>query len=994
MAPASPPPVQKHFLAEPLAVSIVVVLLLVSGLLTLQGAMRLRANRESVVHTYEVLAQIDRVSTTLVDAETAQRGFLITGDESHLEPYSQSLGAIDATVADLTRLTADNPTQQELLDGLRPQIDQRLAELKEPIDVYREEGGIEAAKAAVATDIGARLMDRVRDRLAQMRQVEIDLMEDRKQRLSQTYNSSLLTTAVTTLAGLALVGGIVYLLQHNRRRAENAATAIFAERERLRVTLASIGDGVISTDRDGNVTFQNAISEGLTGWTNEEARGQPLESIFKIINEDTRETVENPGLPALREGVIMGLANHTLLISKQGSECPIDDSAAPIRTRDGAIDGAVLVFRDVTDRRAEERQQQEVAQFLGAVLDALPASVLVLDDQLNVINHNRTFEDTFGAIDRGSAAASVFEIVGGQLDVPELRALLEGLTVEGDRVQQDEVDHDFASIGRCVLRMAVRRFDSGRPGRGSVLLVLSDVTGQRRLEAMHRRLDRQMRQFLEQVKDYAIFSMDVDCRATSWNQGVQQVLGFEEKEFLGEDIRQLIFPPEAIAEGSHEAEFRTARESGDASDDRWMLRKGGERIWASGITTAIRDEDDQLIGYSKVMRDLTQRKLAQDELAELAAKLSEMDRRKNEFLATLAHELRNPLAPIKNAVQLMGLSQLDTETEELRETMARQVEQLVRLIDDLLDVSRISRGKIALRKEVVDLRSIVDAAVEASRPFIAESGQELDVVHSDADVFIDADPSRMTQVVSNLLNNSAKYSNAGSRITLETGSEDGRAFVRVTDEGIGLAADQLEGIFQMFSQVSDSLERGAAGLGIGLTLVKTLMELHGGSVTAQSEGLGLGSVFCVTLPETSKPVAADAQQPADGQAKKTARSFQVLVVEDMHALRVILARLLERLGHHVVTVENGAQALERLDSYSPQVVLSDISMPGMTGYELVRRIRARLDTSDIFCVAMTGYGQDTDREKAFEAGFNEHLIKPVDIADLETLFQRLDEGGA
>jgi len=393
----------------------------------------------------------------------------------------------------------------------------------------------------------------------------------------------------------------------------------------------------------------------------------------------------------------------------------------------------------------------------------------------------------------------------------------------------------------------------------------------------------------------------------------------------------------------------------------------------------------------KTEDDLTSAKKAQEDLSEFVTRLSKMDRLKNQFLATLAHELRNPLAPIKNAVQLMGMLKLDPEIDQLRQMMARQVEQLVRLIDDLMDVSLISRGKISLRSEIVELPSVISAAVEAASTFIAENGQQLIVKVPDGDAIrVNGDPSLLTQVISNLLNNSAKYSKAGSLIQLTVTLEGQVAVISVRDNGIGIAPKMLQRIFHMFSQANDTLERGSAGLGIGLTLVKTLVELHDGSVVAQSEGVGKGSTFTVRLPAIADLTSSNSMPAIMAQAV-SARSFKVLIVEDMRALRVITARLLEKLGHKVEFVETGPLALLKLDTFTPDVVFSDIAMPGMTGYELAQRIRQRPDCSRVCLVALTGFAQSSDRDKALEAGFHEYMVKPVDIAVLESLFEKLSQ---
>lgn len=367
----------------------------------------------------------------------------------------------------------------------------------------------------------------------------------------------------------------------------------------------------------------------------------------------------------------------------------------------------------------------------------------------------------------------------------------------------------------------------------------------------------------------------------------------------------------------------------------------------------------------------------------------EMDQRKNEFLATLAHELRNPLAPIKNGLQLLEMMHLSEDAETVRAMMSRQVEQIVHLVDDLLDISRISCGKVLLDKQVCRISTVVQAAIEESSLLIADRQMTLAVVDNSESACVCGDVGRLTQVVCNLLNNSAKYGRVGGKILLTTEVLGGALVIRIQDDGIGIEADRLNDIFCMYSQIENAQARGSAGLGIGLALVRTLVELHGGVVDAASAGAGCGSTFTVRLPLATGILGEHVT--AKKNARHSTRSFRVLVVDDLRALRIVSTKLLQKLGHEVRAAENGQAALKILESFQPDVIFSDITMPIMGGYELARRIRQRADLNGIWLIALTGYGQSSDRELAFEAGFDRHVTKPVDIQRLKELFDELDQ---
>lgn len=372
------------------------------------------------------------------------------------------------------------------------------------------------------------------------------------------------------------------------------------------------------------------------------------------------------------------------------------------------------------------------------------------------------------------------------------------------------------------------------------------------------------------------------------------------------------------------------------------------------------------------------------ELERLYAEARESDRLKDEFLAMLAHELRNPLAPIQNAVHVLRLRGGDAAmTGRMCDIVERQVRHLARLVDDLLDVARIARGKIALRKESMDLVTAVAQAVEAAGPAIEGRRHALAVSLPPGPLLIDADPTRMGQVLANLLGNASKYTNPGGSIALSAGQEGGEVVIRVRDSGIGIAPEMLPHIFDMFAQADSSLDRADGGLGIGLTLVHRLIGLHGGSVAATSPGLGRGSEFTVRLPSPSaRPAMPPGATRRDGA---TARALHVLVVDDNAPSAESMALLIELLGNDTRVAGDGREALELASAYRPDVILLDIGLPGIDGYEVARRVRARAELEGVLLVAITGYGGEEDRRRSHEAGFDHHVVKPIDIETLSRL---------
>jgi PAS domain S-box-containing protein len=751
---------------------------------------------------------------------------------------------------------------------------------------------------------------------------------------------------------------------------------------------------------------------------------------------------------------------------------------------------------EVAERRQAEERLRDSEQRFARFMQHLPGLAWIKDARGRYVYANdaaeRAFrtrrEDLYGRTDE-----EVFPPeTAAQFRGHDRRALAGG---EGVQVVET-LEHDDGVVHHSL----VSKFPMPGPNGEAALVggIAIDITDRRRAEEALRRGEERLRLIVESATDYAIFTLDLDGKITTWNSGARNLTGYEEGEILGKG-GEILFIREDVERGVPEQEIRKALEQGRAENERWHARKDGTLFWASGLVMPMRD-GGEAVGLLKIMRDTTEQKRTEQELqvnrerlefvvnssevglwycdlpfdrlvwnakckehfglppdAEVTIgtfyerlhpedrgptrraiersiegrvqfdteyrtvdargrvrwiraigqpfydvtgtptrfdgitvdvtgrirqeeALREADRRKDEFLATLAHELRNPLAPIRNALHLMRGPVHSGEDFEAERAMAeRQVVHLARLVDDLMDVARISKGKIDLRKEVLDLAAVVRRAVASARTALDERGHRLVVDLPDEPIRLEGDPTRLEQVFWNLLNNAAKYTEPGGEVRLTAEPGGGRVAVRVRDTGIGIEPAMLPRLFRMFVQVGEHRGHAQGGLGIGLGLVKSLVELHGGSIEAHSDGPGTGSEFVVRLPTLTGTAEARAPEQGRGAAPDDRPPRRpILVVDDNADAANSLARLLSRLyGQEVRVAHDGPSALEIAREFRPEVVLLDIGMPGMDGYEVARRLRERAEFGGTLLVALTGWGQDSDRRKSQEAGFDRHLIKPV-----------------
>jgi PAS domain S-box-containing protein len=767
-------------------------------------------------------------------------------------------------------------------------------------------------------------------------------------------------------------------VQEARSILTNRTRELTQQREWYEVTLQSIGDAVITTDSQSHVTFLNPVAEKLTGWLQKEANGRPLAEIFNIINEDSRQPAENPVHKVLKTGAIQGLANHTALISRDGTEISIEDSAAPIRDHRGNFAGAIMVFHDVTVQRRAERALRASEARMRAIFRHTAIGIALADQ-------SGRFEECNPAI---------CEILGYSADELRHRAFFDLSHPEDQPAVQEKVrqllqgatDH-FALEHRHIRKdgqviwgnstVTVLRRDDGGPAQ--FIVIVENVTERRKNAETRARLAA-----VVESSDDAIITKNLDGIITSWNPGAKIVFGYDAHETIGKSVTMLIPPDQQDEEPQILARLRRG-EKIDHYETR-RRRKDGTIITVSLSVSPLKDADGRIIGASKIARDITrnarlyeaaQREIERRELAE--AELREGDRRKDEFLATLAHELRNPLAPIRQAALIStspGAS--DSQRRWSHEVIARQVRNMSLLLEDLLDISRVTRGTLSLRTEATDLLSIIEVAVETARPLIDDRRHELSIDLPAETVGFVADPLRLSQVVSNLLTNAAKYTDPGGKIALTARADAREVAISVADNGIGIPPAALPNIFKMFSQLADAKNRAQGGLGIGLALAKGLIDLHRGSLTAESAGPGRGSRFTVTIPRIGAEATPGRDDPESNLAFSGVGARRVVIADDNRDAADSLAMLVGIEGHGVTVVHDGAAAIDAIRRLKPDVAILDIGMPRLDGYEVARQVRADPSLPRVKLVALTGWGHEQDRARAMEAGFDMHMTKPVE----------------
>jgi len=772
------------------------------------------------------------------------------------------------------------------------------------------------------------------------------------------------TTAATPIEDLA---------RHTRlaRRLLDASAAVVALRAQETVTFnsVSLAPGTASLP-------PAAIADRLFASTM--AQPEPL------VLADARLDVRFNEHPTVRDGRLIAYVGAPLYVNGKaaGIFCAIDDKPRTwseddlevLQVTTAAI-AAELTLREHSAPEAKAGEPREIELQLESLFNVSSVGMALLDPSNRRFTRvNQAFCDITGYSEAELMGAAV-----DQLNHPaerEINHRLYSRLAHGDSAYEIEKRY-VRKDGKIVWVHATGNVIRDSQGRASrALAVIQDITARKRAEEILRASEAQLRLITETLPVY-VMRCDTQLRYLFVNAAYAERFGLKPEDVIGKRIPDVLGAP--VYEVTKPYLDRLLAGEAVQYETTIPYTGLGRRFMRSAGVPDL-DEAGKVRGFIGVLIDLTDRKLAEDTL-------KEADRRKNEFLAMLAHELRNPLAPLRNAAALIEhLNEVEPSVRVLTQMIERQVKHMARLVDDLLDVARVTQGKITLKKETLDLESAIRTGIELARPLIDAKNHRLKVSLLIAPVLISGDATRLSQVVGNLLNNAAKYTPHGGEIRIEVERIDDEVAIHVRDNGVGIDPALLPRVFELFTQGDRSLDRSQGGLGIGLALVKSLVELHGGRVTATSTGSGQGSQFSVYLPLAVE--VSGRERASDSYA--ASQPLRILVVDDNVDSTDSLRMLLEMSGHQVRCAYDGPVALQTASFFNPDVILLDLGLPGMHGYEVARRLRAMDSTRHPHLIALTGYGSSEDEQRSLEAGFEHHLVKPLDCQTLNSILAALD----
>ncbi len=745
----------------------------------------------------------------------------------------------------------------------------------------------------------------------------------------------------------------------------------------LRIFVSSVRDyAILMLDPTGRIISWNSGAEAIKGWTAAEIIGSHFSRFYP------------------QEALLRGLPQHELTVAanvgrfedegwrmrKDGTMFWANVIITALRDASGKLIGYAKLTRDLTDRRRHEQElRQSEERFRSLVEGVKDYAIFMLDTHGFVTTWNAGAQQIKGYLSHeiiGSHFKRFYLQDAIERGVPEQE--LRAATMEG-RFEDEgwRLRMDGSRFWASVLITAIRDASGALTGFAKIT---RDLTERRKYEQELRDSEQRFRLLVDGVTEYAIIMLDRNGSVSSWNAGAERIKGYKASEILGRHC-SCFFTAEDIAANKPWQHLALARESSQYADEGWRVRKDGTLFWAGSVITALHDSEGRMYGYANVTQDLTQRRHAEN--------LADTAQRMHEFIAMLAHELRNPLAPIRNAVALMGRKGISAQTlEAMRQTIDRQSVHLTRLLDELLDVNRIARGRFTVEREPLDLAEVLMRAVETSRPMIDARGHRLSLDLPSEPMALLGDAVRLTQAFVNILNNAAKYTPDGGEIAVRALLLDSEIAISIRDNGKGIEPDKLERVFDLFMQLEPNSDAALGGLGVGLALVRRVIELHAGNVQARSEGLGRGSEFVTRLPRPVGPLRLVGETVSAPRPAR--RRLRVLVADDNQDAADSLQLLVESMDHDACAAYDGRSALALARTFKPEVLLLDIGMPQMSGYEVARELRHVSGKKPVI-IAVTGWGQTADRQRSREAGFDHHFVKPVSEETLRSVLAEIAE---
>ncbi|SNS52761.1 PAS domain S-box-containing protein [Noviherbaspirillum humi] len=942
--------------------------LVVSGITAVLNARSQQETAREITHAQDIALALERIENALSDAETGQRGFLLTGQEDYLDPYRAARGetsiavisrpSVSELIQSARRLLPSGSRQERLLDRVDRLARDKLSELEQTIRLYRS-GRMREATEIVVNGDGKRMMDDIRAALVEMRAEDKFMLRQRQREHHDGAERALMSAGVVSLLSLvtlAILMNVSNASSRSLRRSE----------QRFRSLVEAASAVVWVTDADGRMTADKPSWRAFTG------QGREAAAMFgwmDALHPETRQAIQRALDARSREGGALRWPERWRVRRHDGQYREMIVRCVAMPAAEAGTEEWIGACTDVTELANAESRMRCFAEsdVIGIVFGDMSGGIRYANDEyLRTIGYERADLDS-GAL-RWDAITPPEWLAVDRRHVEQARR-----TGTCPRYEKEYVRKNGSRVPVLVGFGMIGEEDE-------VVAFVLDLSDQKEAEATLRRREEEFRTLADNISQLA-WMADPRGGIFWYNRRWFDYTAVSQRTMLESGWQAMLHPDHALRV---EDKLRACLQNGMPWEDSFPLRGADGRYrWFLSRALPIHDERGNVVRWFGTHTDVT----AQRELEE---ELTRVNRRKDEFIATLAHELRNPLAPVQAGLELLKLPGNATPAAaKVHAIMTRQIAHLVRLIDDLLDVSRITSGKLELRRETISVGAVLDTALEECRLKLEAAGHEVEVNLPQQPLHIDADLVRMAQVLSNLLDNAAKYTPDGGRIVVGVDSRGDEVLISVTDNGIGIDADLLPRIFDLFTQLESARPRRRGGIGIGLSITRQIVALHGGVLSADSAGPGKGSTFSIRLPQAVPMSAGAKADPLSSRPGTSLACRRILILDDNADAADTLGALLAMSGHEIHVAHTGAEAIDMAQRLHPDIAFLDIGLPDMSGHEVARALRAIASLNGLVLVALTGWGADSDVRQSREAGFDFHLTKPVTTAAIKAILPNL-----